>query len=128
MIKREGAGAVQLIRTRLQTLRARRMQMKLEVLLIASGSHIRRPDGLPGVWAAPKSERQLCGAKTRKGTPCKAPCVANRTRCRMHGGLSTGAKTDAGRAAIVASNQRRGQEYRARKLAPLEKVGKENQG
>ncbi len=31
-----------------------------------------------------------CGAKTRKGTPCKAPAMAN-GRCRMHGGLSTGA-------------------------------------
>jgi uncharacterized protein YjcR len=27
-----------------------------------------------------------CGAKTRKGTPCKAPVVKGRSRCRMHGG------------------------------------------
>ena len=27
-----------------------------------------------------------CGAKTRKGTPCQAPAVAGRKRCRMHGG------------------------------------------
>jgi uncharacterized protein YjcR len=26
-----------------------------------------------------------CGAKTRKGTPCQAPAMAN-GRCRMHGG------------------------------------------
>jgi len=31
-----------------------------------------------------------CGAKTRKGTPCKAPAMAN-GRCRMHGGKSPGA-------------------------------------
>lgn len=31
-----------------------------------------------------------CGAKTRKGTPCKAPAMAN-GRCRMHGGTSPGA-------------------------------------
>ncbi len=31
-----------------------------------------------------------CGAKTRKGTPCKSPAMAN-GRCRMHGGKSTGA-------------------------------------
>jgi len=30
-----------------------------------------------------------CGAKTRSGTPCKAPAMAN-GRCRMHGGKSTG--------------------------------------
>ena len=33
-----------------------------------------------------------CGAKTRKGTPCKSPAMKN-GRCRMHGGKSTGPKT-----------------------------------
>ena len=32
-----------------------------------------------------------CGAKTRRGTPCKAPAMRGRTRCRMHGGPSPGA-------------------------------------
>lgn len=27
-----------------------------------------------------------CGAKTRNGTPCLAPAVAGKKRCRMHGG------------------------------------------
>lgn len=27
-----------------------------------------------------------CGAKTRKGTPCKSPAVRSKKRCRMHGG------------------------------------------
>ena len=27
-----------------------------------------------------------CGAKTRAGTPCQAPAVAGKKRCRMHGG------------------------------------------
>ena len=31
-----------------------------------------------------------CGAKTRSGTPCRSPAMANR-RCRMHGGKSPGA-------------------------------------
>ena len=30
-----------------------------------------------------------CGAKTRSGTPCKAPAMRN-GRCRLHGGKSTG--------------------------------------
>lgn len=30
-----------------------------------------------------------CGAKTRAGTPCKAPAMKN-GRCQMHGGKSTG--------------------------------------
>ena len=33
-----------------------------------------------------------CGAKTRRGTPCKVACDARqRKRCRMHGGSSPGA-------------------------------------
>ena len=27
-----------------------------------------------------------CGAKTRRGTPCKSPAVQGKRRCRMHGG------------------------------------------
>lgn len=33
-----------------------------------------------------------CGAKTRRGTRCECPAMPN-GRCRLHGGLSTGAKT-----------------------------------
>jgi hypothetical protein len=61
-----------------------------------------------------KSMRPKCGAKTRKGTPCQAPPVWRRLedrprngRCKLHGGLSTGAKTEAGREAIRESNRRR---------------------
>ena len=35
------------------------------------------------------SKAPRCGAKTRKGTPCKAPAMKN-GRCRMHGGTSPG--------------------------------------
>jgi hypothetical protein len=31
-----------------------------------------------------------CGARTRRGTPCQSPAMAN-GRCRMHGGMSPGA-------------------------------------
>ena len=31
-----------------------------------------------------------CGAKTRSGSPCRSPAMAN-GRCRMHGGPSPGA-------------------------------------
>jgi uncharacterized protein YjcR len=29
-----------------------------------------------------------CGAKTRNGKPCRAPVVAGKIRCRMHGGAA----------------------------------------
>jgi hypothetical protein len=31
-------------------------------------------------------ESPRCGAKTRQGTPCQAPAVTGKARCRMHGG------------------------------------------
>jgi hypothetical protein len=36
-----------------------------------------------------------CGARTRQKTPCGRLAMAN-GRCRMHGGLSTGARTAEG--------------------------------
>ncbi|RKT46805.1 HGGxSTG domain-containing protein [Thiocapsa rosea] len=44
---------------------------------------------------APTNE--FCGAKTRAGTPCKRRDIYPSGRCRLHGGLSTGPKTEAGR-------------------------------
>ena len=35
-----------------------------------------------------------CGAKTRKGTPCKGPAVKGKRRCRMHGGTNPGRPKD----------------------------------
>ncbi len=32
------------------------------------------------------AESRRCGAKTRAGTPCCAPAVSGKKRCRMHGG------------------------------------------
>jgi hypothetical protein len=29
-----------------------------------------------------------CGARTRAGSPCRAPAVAGKRRCRMHGGAA----------------------------------------
>ena len=55
----------------------------------------------------PRSQRPRCGARTRKGTPCKTRVRHGLTRCRLHGGASTGPRTDDGREAIRASNRRR---------------------
>jgi len=38
-----------------------------------------------------------CGATTRAGTPCKITVLHRNGRCKLHGGMSTGAKTRAGR-------------------------------
>ena len=31
-------------------------------------------------------ESPRCGARTRRGSPCRAPIVTGKARCRMHGG------------------------------------------
>lgn len=38
-----------------------------------------------------------CGAKTRAGTPCKITTLYFGGRCKWHGGLSTGPKSEAGK-------------------------------
>ncbi len=48
-----------------------------------------------------------CGARTRKGTPCKGPAMPN-GRCRMHGGPSTGPRTAEGKERIRASRTKHG--------------------
>ena len=39
----------------------------------------------PNLYGNPNSAPR-CGAKTRKGTPCKSPAARGKKRCRMHGG------------------------------------------
>ena len=51
---------------------------------------------------------QRCGAKTRRGTACQRPANKKNGRCRLHGGASTGAKTEEGLARISATNLRHG--------------------
>ena len=46
---------------------------------------------------------QRCGARTRQGTPCQSPAYSHNHRCRLHGGLSTGPRTEEGLARLVAS-------------------------
>jgi len=52
---------------------------------------------------------RLCGAKDRNNNhrPCSNPAMEN-GRCRIHGGLSTGPKTDAGRRSISLANTKTG--------------------
>ncbi len=37
-------------------------------------------------WAPPRFRSPRCGARTRAGRPCRAPAVAGKRRCRLHGG------------------------------------------
>lgn len=44
-----------------------------------------------------------CGARTRAGTPCKRKDLELNGRCKLHGGLSTGPRTERGRLAAKAN-------------------------
>jgi hypothetical protein len=48
-----------------------------------------------------------CGATTRKGAPSRGPAMHN-GRCRMHGGASTGPRTEAGLAHSRRANWKHG--------------------
>src|SRR5438128_10882132 len=67
--------------------------------MIATGKH--RGDLKHGNPAGDPSTAPRCGAKTRSGKKCRAPAMRNpktglSTRCRMHGGASTGPQTPEG--------------------------------
>lgn len=92
-------------------------QKKAEMLDIYHSAHWKSES----LW---KKNRPLCGAKcrSRKGRSCKAQVVVNSKtgepingRCRMHGGLSTGAKTQEGKDKSRTAAQRGMLAYWAKK-------------
>ena len=54
-----------------------------------------------------------CGAKTREGSRCKKKVLRGKQRCRLHGGLSTGPRTEEGKARIVAAHHKHGRRSKA---------------
>lgn len=52
---------------------------------------------------------KLCGAKSRRNNnqPCRQPAMKN-GRCRMHGGKSTGPKTEEGKKKAAKANFKHG--------------------
>lgn len=53
------------------------------------------------------TRRVVCGAKTRKGTPCRMKSEPGKNRCKFHGGKSTGARTPEGIERIREAQRRR---------------------
>jgi hypothetical protein len=49
-----------------------------------------------------------CLAKTRQGSACQKPALKGKSRCQLHGGKSTGPKTEEGRARISALHYKHG--------------------
>ena len=51
---------------------------------------------------------QRCGAETRKSTPCQRAAKLPVGRCRLHGGRSTGPKTEDGLARLTEARTTHG--------------------
>ncbi|WP_088651643.1 helix-turn-helix domain-containing protein [Marinibacterium profundimaris] len=62
---------------------------------------------------AAAKRRVRCGAKTRKGTPCRAKSLPGKRRCKFHGGMSTGARTPEGIERIREAQRRRWARWKA---------------
>ena len=60
---------------------------------------------------------QRCGAKTRKGTPCQRPAYKRNGRCSLHGGRSTGPKTEDGLARLTAARTTHGKYTKEKRAA-----------
>jgi hypothetical protein len=79
-------------------------------------------------WVEPserRKDRPRCGAKNRAGWSCLMRVEPGKARCRFHGGLSTGPKTEAGRARIAHAQRRRWQAYREQRAKSSAAVGEE---
>ena len=95
------------------------MTAHLNSLAVSLPPHRRgrlRNGATPGDFlAAPR-----CGARTRFGGCCRQPAMKN-GRCRMHGGLSTGPRTAAGRVRCAAARRTHG--FYSAEMVTLRRAG-----
>jgi hypothetical protein len=55
-----------------------------------------------------------CNAKSKRTKQqCRNPAIKGKTKCKHHGGLSTGSKTPEGKTRQIAANTKHGNETRA---------------
>ena len=81
----------------------------------ANLAYLNLQKGIP--WRfGPAWPGQRCGARTRRGTACLKPALKGKTRCQLHGGKATGARTKAGRQNLSTAQLRHGK-YTKDKLA-----------
>ena len=65
-----------------------------------------------------------CNAKSKRTKQqCRNPAIRGKTKCRHHGGLSTGSKTLEGKAREIAANTKHGRETRVIREERSAKLG-----
>jgi hypothetical protein len=60
----------------------------------------------------PLESRPACEAKTRDVLKCNEKVIPGKTKCRLHGGASTGPRTSAGKERIALAQHNRWAEFR----------------
>ena len=75
------------------------MKLTNHTALIEAGIETRFGPDWPG---------RRCGAKTRSGGACQNPAIKGRSRCKLHGGRSTGPRTPEGKARSIAAHTKHG--------------------
>ena len=95
--------------------------MRLAKGKVTIGVHTRFGPNWPGI---------RCLAKTRRGTKCQSAAYKRNGRCRLHGGLSTGARTPEGLQRISAANLKHGRQTKDKLAAQRHatKVGRRVRG
>jgi hypothetical protein len=69
-----------------------------------------------------------CNAQSKRTKlRCRAPAIKGKTKCRFHGGRSTGPKTAEGRARIAAAHTVHGRETRAKRVERSAKLAELHQ-
>lgn len=94
---------------------ADRMEAREQALASEIAELVARQDRARAVAAARRRVR--CGARTRKGTPCRALSEPGKKRCKFHGGKSTGARTPEGKERIAEAQRQRWARWRANQTA-----------
>ena len=72
--------------------------------------------GIPWQFG-PSWPGQRCEARTRRGTLCQRPGTKRNGRCRLHGGRSTGPRTEEGLARLIASKIKHGKFTKSKREA-----------
>ena len=73
-------------------------------------------------------ECRQCNAKSKRSQQrCKAPAIKGKTKCRFHGGRSTGPITPEGKARVAAVHTIHGRETRQKRLDTSYKIAELHQ-
>jgi hypothetical protein len=100
------------------------MLIDVEVVSIELRARGRLKNGNPG-GDFNKAPRCNARARTRGGMPCLAPAIRGKRRCRMHGGLSRGPTTEAGKARSRSARLTQGRYSAAGKQARRDALARE---